>query len=353
MIILFFNGIVFQIISLTIGIYVIIEIINSVMLGIILIGTANTLISCVWNVTKNSDNFTGNLAKLYTKQSYLKNLVEFLYDENRVQEIDDRDKLEDFIQSIDSIEFKNVSFKYKEELPYVLKNINFKIEKDEKVALVGKNGSGKSTIIKLILGIYKNFEGEILINNKSIDLLEKDTYYKHIGVIFQNFTRYETRLIEFLKLSNFEISNEEINETIKLFQKQGLLKFLLNKNLSSIQLGQKFDKGIDLSGGEWQQLVFCRTLLNRNYSLLILDEPNSGLDVFSEKSMYKILDAHSLNHINILVTHRLSIIDSNVYRAIYLENGTILEDDKVSELLKNDSAYKNMYINSNKYGGIQ
>lgn len=312
----------------------------------ILFGTANTLISCVWNVTKYSDKISLNLAKLYTKKNYLKNMEIFMGNNCKSLCVLSEDPIIN-IEEIETIEFVNVSFKYKENLDYVLKNISFKIEKGDKVVIVGQNGSGKSTILKLILGIYKKYDGEILINGISIRKINRSSFYKKIGVIFQNFTKYELKIMEFLKLSNLNIQDGDILKNLKIFETNNLLNFLLDKDVKNLQLGNRFENGIDLSGGEWQQLVFCRTLMKKDMNLLVLDEPNSGLDVFAEKSIYKILDEQLTNDITkIVVTHRLHLLDIYDYRIIYIENGVVCEDDNAQELLSKSTKLKRFYESS-------
>lgn len=341
----FENGILFQILSILVAFIIIYRIINSVILGMVLFGTANTLISCVWNVTRYSEQISINIAKIYTKRNYLENLNNFIENSYGSQREDLKYAYRN-IGAIDTIEFKNVSFKYKDNLNYVLKDISFKIKRGEKIILVGENGSGKSTILKLLLGIYKKFEGEILVNGISIKKIYMPSFYQKTGVIFQNFTKYELKILEFLKLSNLDISKDDVLRVLDIFESKNLLKFLYGRDIESLQLGNRFELGVDLSGGEWQQLVFCRTLMKKNMSLLVLDEPNSGLDVFSEKKIYDILDEQLDGVTKVIVTHRLQLIDLEGYRIIYIEDGRICEDDNSKKLLLNNAKFKDFYENS-------
>lgn len=341
----FENGILFQILSILVAFIIIYRIINSVILGMVLFGTANTLISCVWNVTRYSEQISINIAKIYTKRNYLENLNNFIENSYGSQREDLKYAYRN-IGAIDTIEFKNVSFKYKDNLNYVLKDISFKIKRGEKIILVGENGSGKSTILKLLLGIYKKFEGEILVNGISIKKIYMPSFYQKTGVIFQNFTKHELKILEFLKLSNVDISKDDVLRVLDIFESKNLLKFLYGRDIESLQLGNRFELGVDLSGGEWQQLVFCRTLMKKNMSLLVLDEPNSGLDVFSEKKIYDILDEQLDGVTKVIVTHRLQLIDLEGYRIIYIEDGRICEDDNSKKLLLNNAKFKDFYENS-------
>lgn len=341
----FENGILFQILSILVAFIIIYRIINSVILGMVLFGTANTLISCVWNVTRYSEQISINIAKIYTKRNYLENLNNFIENSYGSQREDLKYAYRN-IGAIDTIEFKNVSFKYKDNLNYVLKDISFKIKRGEKIILVGENGSGKSTILKLLLGIYKKFEGEILVNGISIKKIYMPSFYQKTGVIFQNFTKYELKILEFLKLSNLDISKDEVLGVLDIFESKNLLKFLNGRDIESLQLGNRFELGVDLSGGEWQQLVFCRTLMRKNMNLLVLDEPNSGLDVLSEKRIYDILNEQLYGVTKVIVTHRLQLIDLQGYRIIYIEDGRICEDDNSEKLLLKNTKFKDFYENS-------
>lgn len=248
------------------------------------------------------------------------------------------------LSKVTSLKFKDVSFKYDD--GYILKDFSFEISKPGLYGIVGENGSGKSTILKLLLGIYKKFEGEILVNGISIREIYMPSFYQKTGVIFQNFTKYELRILEFLKLSNLDISKDEVLRVLNIFESKNLLKFLSGRDIESLQLGNRFDLGVDLSGGEWQQLVFCRTLMRKNMNLLVLDEPNSGLDVLSEKRIYDILNEQLYGVTKVIVTHRLQLIDLQGYRIIYIEDGRICEDDNSEKLLLKNTKFKDFYENS-------
>jgi len=220
-----------------------------------------------------------------------------------------------------------------------LKNINLKINTKEKIVIVGKNGSGKSTFIKLLCGFYSNYEGEILFNGISLKKIDKESLYEKMGVVFQDFVKYEFSLEENLKISNLKKTDKEILEHINYLKRNGIMKFIDNNINLNTQLGHKFDNGIQLSGGQWQQLAFSKIIL-KDADVFVMDEPSAGLDIFAEENMYNILDERAKNSICFLVTHRLYILDKKKYRALVFNNGEIVEDDRISNLLKRKSLYR-------------
>lgn len=330
---------IFNTLETIIGVGVIATIIHSLTLGKILVGTANTYIQCVWNIIKSTDKAINNLAYIYTKSQYLRNLFEFIEDESydTISHINSID-----IEQIESIEFINVSFRYREELPYVLHDINLKITKDERIVIVGDSGSGKSTFIKLLSNLYLDYDGEILINGISLKKINKDSLYDKIGVVYQDFVKYEFTLKENLLLGNLNLTEDEINKNVINITNKGILSFgdKLHHNLDT-QLGTKFDKGVQLSGGEWQQVAFTRAILKKS-NMLILDEPSSCLDVISESNMYDILNEATNNTISLLITHRLYIADRFAERALVFKEGKIIEDNTIEQLMSYDSYYKFM-----------
>ena len=335
------NAIVFNLLETLIGVGVIGAVIYSLTLGKILIGTANTYIQCIWNIIKSTDLTINNLASIYTKSQYLSNLFKFIDKDDRNNN-EERKKTVD-IRQIESIEFINVSFRYRAGLPYAIQNINLKIKKNEKIIIVGDSGSGKSTFIKLLSNLYSDYEGEILINGISLKEINKDSLYDKIGIVYQDFVKYEFTLKENLILGNFNMKEDEISRNVSNIMEKGILTFCekLQHNLDT-QLGTKFNKGVQLSGGEWQQVAFTRAIMKKS-DMLILDEPSSGVDVISESNMYNLLKEVTNNTISLLVTHRLYIADRFAQRAIVFRNGEIIEDNSIEKLMGYDSYYKFMF----------
>lgn len=157
------------------------------------------------------------------------------------------------MDKIESIEFINVSFIYPGQTVYALKDLNFKIQTNDSVAFVGRNGSGKSTIIKLMTGLYDDFTGEILINSISIHNYSKDTLYKKIGVIFQDFIQFDFTVRENIGFGDLEKmdNTSKIWNSAQLTGADELIKSFPNQ--IDQQLGRNFEGGVQISGGQWQK----------------------------------------------------------------------------------------------------
>lgn len=333
------NSFVFNFLENIVGIIVLIQIFLEVMAKKIYIGTASTYINCVWNSIKSINTMIDDVANLYNKKRYISNIIDFLEmkEENHTYE---KNGVE--IDKIRKIEFCNVSFRYRDYLPYVIKNVSCVIDAEEKIVIVGGNGSGKSTFIKLLCGLYEDYEGDILVNGISLRNIDIISYQKKLGVVFQDYVKYEFDLKRSLLLGNRNILEDELNSQVELFKKKGILSFVdkLCNGLNTT-LGSKFDKGIQLSGGEWQQVSFARTLI-KEAEVCIFDEPSSALDVITEENMYRLLKERTSNSICILITHRLYIVNNYAERAIVFKDGKIVEDGKINELLIINSIYKQL-----------
>lgn len=337
------NSIIFRAMENIVGLIVIFRVFKSLVAGKILIGTTYTYINCVWNSIKSIDLVIDNIAHIYNKMQYVGNIFEFI-DEYERKSNDGLEKGVN-VDSIISIEFKNVSFKYREELPYVLKDVNCKMSKGEKIVIVGNSGSGKSTFIKLLCGLYSNYEGEIMVNGISLANIDKKSYCKSLGVVFQDFVKYEFSLRESLNFGCSEKTqnDEELEVKVENVISKGILTFLKELKFGlGTQLGSKFDKGVQLSGGQWQQVSFVRTIL-RDTSMYIFDEPSSSLDVVTEENMYKIMKELLNENLCIFVTHRLYNINNYAERALVFKDGKIIEDNRIDHLLAYDSYYRYMY----------
>lgn len=280
--------------------------------------------------------------KIITPRIYL--FIEFLKWNPRIYE-NNGEKVNEF----KSLTFKNVSFKYPNSKDFILKDINFTINKGDNVAIVGINGAGKTTIIKLILRLYDVSEGKILINDVDIKEISLKSLYSLFGVYFQDLTKYSLTLKEIVALSEIGKIGQEckINNALE----QGDCMSFINElgiNLDS-ELTKVFDNnGVELSGGQWQKLAISRAFF-KDSQFIILDEPSSALDPIAEDKLFDSIIKLSKGKTSVIVSHRLSnIILSN--KIIVLESGKVVEQGTHHELMELNGKYAYLYnLQSSKY----
>lgn len=237
-----------------------------------------------------------------------------------------------------AVELRNVGFTY-ENSGFSLSKLNFTIKPGEKIAVVGENGAGKSTFVKLLLRLYDVCEGEILINGRSIREYDLHRLRQRIGVAFQNTNIYAMSFAENVSLYG-EVPENVIKEMVERFDFGSI--FEKNHAGCDTELTREFDeKGIMLSGGEAQKVALARVMC-RNFGLILLDEPSSALDPIAEYKMNKmILDAAD-GTTTIMVSHRLSTV-RNADRIILIDEGKIKESGTHDELMELKGKYYEMF----------
>lgn len=239
------------------------------------------------------------------------------------------------------IVFNNVSFKYPNTKKWVLKDVNMCFEKGKHYAIVGENGAGKSTIIKLLLRLYRATEGEILIDGVNINEIAREKITGLIAALFQDHQRYLTDIIENIAIGNInDFENiSRIEESAKQVGIHNLIKSMPNgykTKLGAVQQG-----GVDLSGGEWQKLAVAR-LINSACLIKILDEPTSAMDPIFEYSLYQDFNKIMKNTTTISISHRLASC-RNVDLIYVLKDGQIVECGNHKLLMDNKNLYYKMY----------
>ncbi len=248
------------------------------------------------------------------------------------------------IDSVSSIEFCDVSFKYPNSDNYVLRNINLKITGNEKVAIVGENGAGKTTFVKLLLRLHKPTCGKILVNGIEIENLDIDAYYSQIAAVFQDFHLYPFTLAKNIAMSN-QVSEELVFETLE----QTVLKDkLARQNISISDNVSKYivHNSTEFSGGETQRISIARALYKKG-TLFVLDEPNSALDPKVEETVIFNIFTAARDSMLVMVSHR-ALTTKMCDRIIVFENTNVVEDGSHDELLKNKGIYAKLYNNTKK-----
>lgn len=245
------------------------------------------------------------------------------------------------IKDINTIELKKISFKYPFTENYIFKNLSLHINSGDKIAIVGENGAGKSTMIKLLLRFYDVDEGEIVINGFNIKEYVVGELRSCIGIYFQNNNNYAFKIIENITLrESTDINFSNVVEALKL---SGLNKVIKNKKISLSSYNTKlFNKdGVELSGGENQKLSLARTIY-MNKKLLIFDEPSAFLDAKSEYEFFKGIRNKYKDRTLIYISHRLTnIVKSD--RIVVIKNGEVIEEGLFDELMNNKGVFYEYY----------
>jgi ATP-binding cassette, subfamily B, bacterial len=238
-------------------------------------------------------------------------------------------------------EFQNVTFRYPGSDRPVVENISFHIEHDQRVALVGRNGAGKSTIVKLLLRFYDPDEGSILLDGKPLDSYDINELRRKTSVVFQDFAKFYMTVYDNIALG--DVSREPvgnwIKETAAKAQTDGFITELPHGY--DTMLGKLFDGGTELSGGQWQRIALARAFA-RDAEMIVLDEPSAALDPQAEYDLFQRFHDLTAERSALLVTHRLGSIRMTDH-VLVLKNGKLVESGSHDALMKLDGEYATLY----------
>jgi len=242
---------------------------------------------------------------------------------------------------VQGIEFRNVSFRYPGNSRLVLDRINFQLHPTERLALIGENGEGKTTIVKLMTRLYDPAEGQILLDGVDLREYNLEDLHREIGVIFQDFMRYEMTARENVAVGRIE----EINnlDLLRVAASKSMAEDVIDRLPGTYEqmLGRRFEQGVDLSGGEWQKVALARAYL-RDAQLLILDEPTAALDARSEFEVFRRFAELTAGKMALFISHRFSTVRA-ADRILVLANGKIAEEGTHDQLARLGGRYAEMF----------
>jgi ABC-type multidrug transport system fused ATPase/permease subunit len=246
------------------------------------------------------------------------------------------------LKNAPSIEFKEISFSYPNSEKKVLDGLNLSINPGDRIAIVGHNGAGKTTLIKTLLKLYSLQSGKILINGEDLDNIKIKSWYKNIGVLFQEYTNYHfLNVFDGVRIGNLDRKVSE-KEVVKSLQDADAYDFVQSfPNGLQQSLNEKYKGGIRPSTGQWQKLAIAR-FLYRDVKVVVFDEPTSSIDAVSEAKIFNNIFEKLKDKTVIIVSHRFSTV-RKADKIVVLDKGKIVEQGTHSELLKLDGLYAHSY----------
>jgi ATP-binding cassette, subfamily B, bacterial len=303
--------------------------------GRLTIGELTFLAGAIVGSSANIQLLFSMFSKIADQALFLSDLIEFFAVRPSIQSKPDAVLAPRPIRR--GFEFRAVSFQYPDSDRRVLNNINLRFDRGEKVALVGENGQGKTTLIKLLARLYDPTEGAIFLDDIDLREYSIEDLSKEIGIIFQDFVRYEISARENIGVGRIdEISNElRVSEAARKSLADAVVAKLPN-GLHQM-LGRRFEGGADLSGGEWQKFALARAYM-RDAQVLILDEPTASLDARSEYEVFQHFLELTQDCTAVLVSHRFSTVRI-AQRILVLDDGQIREQGTHEQLLERGGRY--------------
>jgi ATP-binding cassette subfamily B protein len=307
--------------------------------GALSIGTLTFLTGAIVQASANIEQIFSTLSSIADQALFLTDLLAFF--EMRPTIRSKPDALLAPRPILRGFEFRNVSFRYPGASRLVLHDLNVTLRAGERVALVGENGEGKTTLVKLMTRLYDPVEGQVLLDGIDLREYSLEDLYREIGVIFQDFMRYEMTARENIAIGRIqEIDNLPL---LQIAADKSLADEVIGKLSREYEqmLGRRFENGVDLSGGEWQKVALARAYL-RDAQVLILDEPTAALDARSEFEVFQRFAELTAGKTALFISHRFSTVRM-AQRILVLEKGRVAEDGSHDQLFRLGGRYAEMF----------
>jgi ATP-binding cassette subfamily B protein len=335
----YYRGIFANIVNIVAYIIIEICIIFGALAKKISLGSLTYFTTVLINYQTGINNLFRSVSNIYDKSQYVSEMFDVLETKPRIVFPPNPVSLKP--KSVPRIEFKNVTFAYPGTNKKVLDNFSLVIEAGRKIAFVGENGAGKTTIVKLLARFYDVDRGEILIDGVNIKQLDLNNWYDHLGVLFQDFLKYEYSLRDNIHFGRIKAENE-MTEIMQAAKQAGAHEVATGlPNRYEQMLGKTFQNGIDLSIGQWQKVALARGFY-RNAAVLVLDEPTASIDAKAESEIFKQVEALSSNKTVLIISHRFSTV-RNADKIYVLDKGKIKEQGSHKELMSENGIYAELF----------
>ncbi len=306
------------------------------------LGTLAFIYTVYGNVVGTMFGFVWGMRNLYRSMADLQDLFEYGKIKNNIK---DKPNARNLKIRKGTIEFRKVSFHYGKRKSFSLENFSLKIGKNEKVALVGHSGCGKTTLLKLLYRLYDVESGEILIDGKNIKDFRQESLREEMAIVPQECILFDDTIFNNIKFANPKASRDEVMKAIKFAQLDKVIKNFPKKENTIVG-----ERGVKLSGGEKQRVSIARAIL-ANKKILVLDEATSALDSETEHEIQRDLKKLLEGRTSIIIAHRLSTI-MNADRIIVMKKGKIIQQGPHKKLIKQPGEYRKLW-NLQKGGYIK
>ena len=279
-----------------------------------------------------------SISGMYEDNLYLSNLYEFLDQPG----LETSGEAKQGAELNDGFRFENVTFYYDGKERPALKNVSFHIKPGDSLAIVGENGSGKTTLIKLLTRLYLPSEGRILFDGTDLNDWNVDALHQEIGVIFQDFIRYQLLAGENIGVGRVEKIEEE--DLWKQAAEKGQASNFIGElpDQYQTQLGKWFKNGQELSGGQWQKMALARAFMRKDARVLILDEPTAAMDAQAEADIFSEFSQRMKDKMTILISHRFSTVRT-ARHIMVMDKGEVIEMGSHQKLIELNSVYARLF----------